>query len=48
MTIDFEYLKYVDCFGTTFNFYTERSRKLYTPIGGILTILAEFGTFLFL
>ena len=49
MKIDFEYLKYVDCFGTTFNFYTERSRKLYTPLGGVLTILAGiFGVFLFL
>ena len=33
-------LKYLDCFGTTFTFYNEGSRKLYTPLGGILTILA--------
>ena len=33
-------LKYIDCFGTNFNFYTEKNRKLYTPFGGILTILA--------
>ena len=49
MTIDLEYLKYADCFGTTFNFYTERSIKLYTPLGGILTLLAGiFGVALFL
>ena len=35
-------LKYFDCFGTTFNFYTERSPKLYTIFGGILTILSIF------
>ena len=33
-------LKYFDCFGTTFNFYIEKSRKLYTPSGGILTLLS--------
>jgi len=33
-------LKYVDCFGTTFSFYTERSRKFYTRLGGILTLLS--------
>ena len=48
MTINLEFLKYVDCFGTTFNFYTERCRKLYTPFGGILTLLAGiFGVTLF-
>ena len=31
-------LKYIDCFGTNFNFYTEKNRKLYTPLGGILTL----------
>ena len=35
-------LKYLDCFGTTFSFYNEGSRKLYTPLGGVLTILAFF------
>jgi hypothetical protein len=35
-----EILKYVDCFGTTFSFYTERSRKFYTRLGGILTLLS--------
>ena len=49
MAIDLEYLKYADCFGTTFNFYTERSIKLYTPLGGILTLMAGiFGVSLFL
>jgi hypothetical protein len=36
----FELLKYVDCFGTKFNFYTDKKRKFYTPLGGILSILA--------
>ena len=35
-----EVLKYLDCFGTTFNFYIDTHRKLYTPLGGILTILS--------
>ena len=35
-----EILKYLDCFGATFNFYIEKNRKLYTPLGGILTILS--------
>ena len=38
--IIFEILKYIDCFGTTFTFYIERSRKLYTRFGGILTLLS--------
>ena len=38
----FETLKYLDCFGTKFNFYTERNRKLYTPLGGILSLLSFF------
>ena len=33
-------LKYLDCFGTKFNFYIERNRKLYTPLGGILTLFS--------
>ena len=42
-------LKYLDCFGTTFNFYTEKTRKLYTPLGGILTLFSFiFGTVIFL
>ena len=35
-----EILKYLDCFGATFNFYIERNRKLYTPLGGIFAILS--------
>jgi len=42
-------LKYFDCFGTNFNFYTERNRKFYTPFGGILTILSIiFGIIIFI
>ena len=42
-------LKYVDCFGTSFSFYTERSRKFYTRLGGILTLLSVFiGLILFI
>ena len=44
-----EILKYFDCFGTTFNFYTERNIKLYTIFGGILTILSIiFGLIIFI
>ena len=42
-------LKYVDFFGTNFNFYTEKNRKLYTPLGGILTLFSIiFGIIIFL
>ena len=41
-SIIFEILKYIDCFGTKFTFYTERSRKLYTSFGGILTLFSIF------
>ena len=42
-------LKYLDFFGTKFNFYTEKSRKLYTPLGGILTLLSFiFGIIIFI
>jgi hypothetical protein len=40
--ISLEILKYLDCYGTHFNFYTERNRKFYTPLGGILTLLSIF------
>ena len=40
-------LKYIDCFGTKFNFYTERSRKLYTAFGGLFTILSIIGGILY-
>ena len=44
-----EILKYFDCFGTTFNFYTERNIKLYTVFGGILTLLSiTFGLIIFI
>ena len=35
-----EILKYLDSFGTTFSFYTERNRKFYTILGGVLTIFS--------
>ena len=35
-------LKYLDCFGTTFSFYTEKNRKFYTVLGGILSLLSIF------
>jgi hypothetical protein len=44
----FNLLKYIDCFGTTFNFYIERSRKFYNILGGILTLSSLFiGIFIF-
>jgi hypothetical protein len=33
-------LKYADLFGTHFNFYTDKKRKFYTSLGGILTLLS--------
>ena len=48
-TIMLEVLKYLDCFGARFNFYIEKNRKLYTPFGGILTILSLiFSTIIFI
>ena len=38
--IIFGILKYLDCFGTTFNFYIEKQRKFNTPLGGLLSILS--------
>ena len=35
-------LKYIDFFGARFSFYIEKNRKLFTPFGGILTILSFF------
>ena len=46
INIFFEFLKYIDCFGTEFNFYTEKNRKFYTPLGGILTFLSVVGSIL--
>ena len=39
----YESLKYLDFFGITFNFYTEKNRKFYTSIGGLFTILSVLG-----
>ena len=47
MNFLFESLKYIDCFGVTFNFYTEKSRKLYTAFGGLFTILSIIGGILY-
>ena len=47
--IIFDKFKYFDCFGARFNFYIERNRKLYTPLGGILTLLSFiFGIIIFI
>ena len=42
MEIASEVLKYIDFFGARFSFYIENNRKLFTPFGGILTILSFF------
>jgi hypothetical protein len=42
MEIASEVLKYIDFFGARFSFYIEKNRKLFTPFGGILTILSFF------
>ena len=45
----FEFLKFIDLNGTKFHFYTERNRKLLTPIGGLLTLLSIIvGIFVFI
>ena len=45
----FEWLKFLDCFGTTYSFYTEKNRKFYTAFGGILTIISIiFGILVFI
>ena len=33
-----EFLRYLDLFGTKCSFYTEQKQKLYTPLGGVLSI----------
>ena len=38
MIINKEILRYLDLFGTKCSFYTEQRLKLYTPLGGILSI----------
>ena len=46
--INKEFLRYLDFFGTKCSFYTENRLKLYTPLGGLLSI-ASFvaGIFIF-
>ena len=49
MSALFELLRRIDCFGVTFNFYTEKNRKFYSPFGGLLTLLAILlGIFIFI
>ena len=44
-----ETLKYFDFFGEIFSFYIEKNRKLYTPLGGIMTLLFFiFSTIIFI
>ncbi len=44
-----EALKYFDFFGEIFSFYIEKNRKLYTPLGGIITSLFFiFSTIIFI
>ena len=44
-----ECFKFIDLFGTKYNFFTERNRKLYTPIGGLLTLFSIIiGIFVFI
>ena len=44
-----EILKYIDIFGAEINFYIERNRKFYTPLGGIFTFLSViFSIFVFI
>ena len=33
-------LKYIDCFGATFTFYSEKNRKFYTKLGGLFTLIS--------
>ena len=45
----FELFEYIDCFGTTFTFYSKKSRKLYTKLGGIMTLFSIiFGLIIFI
>lgn len=44
-----EFLRYLDIFGTKCSFYTEQRLKLYTPLGGILSIASFiFGIIIFI
>ena len=42
----FNILKYIDLYGTDFNFYSEKQRKYYNVFGGILTLLSLGAGFL--
>ena len=44
--INKEFLRYLDFFGTKCSFYTEQKLKLYTPLGGILSIASILMAFL--
>ena len=47
--INKEFLRYLDIFGTKCSFYTEQRLKLYTPLGGILSITSFVaGIFIFI
>ena len=47
--INKEFLRYLDIFGTKCSFYTDQKLKLYTPLGGILSITSFIaGIFIFL
>ena len=36
----YESFAYIDLFGTRLNFYSDKKRKMYSPIGGILTFIS--------
>ena len=47
--INKEFLRYLDLYGTKCSFYTENKLKLYTPLGGILSITSILaGIFIFI
>ena len=49
MMINKEFLRYLDFFGTKCSFYTDQKLKLYTPLGGILSITSVIlGLFFFI
>ena len=36
----YESFAYIDLYGSSYNFYSDKKRKIYTPLGGILTLIA--------
>ena len=47
--INKEFLRYLDLFGTKCSFYTDQKLKLYTPLGGILSLTSFIvGIFIFI